>query len=67
MQRDIKINGEICSVDDELSVLEFLLSRGLSPDAVVVECDRVIIAREEFESTRMSGQSYEIVQFVGGG
>ena len=53
--KNIKINGQIRAVDENIS--EF----------VVVECDEKIVPKRDFISRKMDGSCYEIIEFVGGG
>lgn len=65
--KNIKINGQICAVDENISVAEFLLQIGVNSDFVVVECDEKVIPKQDFISRNMDGSCYEIIEFVGGG
>ena len=65
---NITVNGESRELDSPCTILEYLLSQGINPDAVVAELDLVIIPRENFGSVRLvQGVSLEILHFVGGG
>ncbi|MCQ2444425.1 MAG: sulfur carrier protein ThiS [Mailhella sp.] len=65
---NITVNGESRELDSPCTLLEYLQSQGIDPDAVVAELDLVIIPRENFGSVRLvQGVSLEILHFVGGG
>ena len=62
------INGEAKEVTDGLTLAGLLEELEIRPMRVVVERNRNIIARDSYDSTRLSeGDSLEIVHFVGGG
>lgn len=65
--KNIKINGQIRAVDENISVAEFLLQIGVNSEFVVVECDEKIVPKRDFISRKMDGSYYEIIEFVGGG
>ena len=64
----LTINGDLRDVGDAATVAALLQQLDLDPRAVVVELNRVIVRRPAVESTPIrSGDSVEIVHFVGGG
>ncbi len=64
----IALNGERWQLAAACSVTQLLRELGLDEDAVAVERNRCIVARSHWASTRIeSGDSVEIVRFVGGG
>jgi sulfur carrier protein len=64
----ITCNGEQLSIDDAATLLDLLLKFKLAPDTVVAEINRTIIARDQYESTRLAqGDLVELIRFVGGG
>ena len=65
--KNIKVNGQIRAVDENISVAEFLLQIGVNSEFVVVECDEKIVPKRDFISRKMDGSCYEIIEFVGGG
>ncbi len=65
---DIMLNGEPRAVPDGLDLPALLAHLGLAPEAVVVELNRKIVRRTELAGVPVSsGDSIEIVHFVGGG
>ncbi len=63
----IKINGVNKNIDS-VNLLEYLLSCGYNTKVIAVELNGNIIKKSEFEHiTLRSGDSVEIVSFVGGG
>jgi len=67
LKRKIRLNGEICEVEANLSVAEFLNLRGFDAKTVVVLKDDEIVKRADFSRVKMDGEKYEIIHFVGGG
>jgi thiamine biosynthesis protein ThiS len=64
----IKINGEEKEIETGLSIDGLLQSLEIRPGRVVVERNRVIVARDAYGSTKLTnGDALEIVHFVGGG
>lgn len=63
----VTINGEKREADG-LYVIEYLLEIGYCVDAVAVEVNGRIIAKEDFGKVRLAdGDTVEVVRFVGGG
>ena len=63
----IKING-INQKINNINLLEYLLSCGYNTKVIAVDLNGKIIKKSEFEHiTLRSGDSVEIVSFVGGG
>jgi thiazole synthase len=64
----LKINGEIRSVESAKTVVEMLGELALDPTRTVVEKNGEIVAREHFATTPLAeGDVLELVRFVGGG
>lgn len=64
----VTINGDAREITGGRSVTELLGELGLHPRLVVVEYNRVILDREQYEATEVrAGDSLELVHFVGGG
>jgi thiazole synthase len=64
----VTLNGKPRKVPDGLSLLELLKELDVQPSRVVVEHNREIRRRDDFEKTRVSaGDELELVYFVGGG
>jgi sulfur carrier protein len=64
----VTVNGEARTVPDGASVAELLAGMKLNPMLVVVEHNREILARGSVADVRIhSGDTLEIVHFVGGG
>ncbi|MEI7942147.1 MAG: sulfur carrier protein ThiS [Candidatus Riflemargulisbacteria bacterium] len=65
---NIKVNGEVHSVEVEISIKGLLDVFAIKPEAVVVEHNLKIIGKELWETTILQeNDSIEIVRFVGGG
>jgi sulfur carrier protein len=64
----VTINGERREIPDGLSVAALLDHLGMNAGRVAVECNLAILPRTKWRETAVqSGDSFEIVQFVGGG
>lgn len=65
---EIRVNGEQHDLPQAMSVVELLKHLGLRGDRVAIERNMEILPRREWEATRVAaGDSFEIVQLVGGG
>ncbi len=65
---EIKINGKIENVKNDLSIHNYLNLKGITTDLVVVELNKNIVKRETFNAIKLSeGDRLEIFEFVGGG
>ncbi|MFW5775018.1 MAG: sulfur carrier protein ThiS [Chitinivibrionales bacterium] len=64
----LTVNGKAESLDAAMDVHAFLQKKKMNPDAVVVELNREILDKNNYENTLLAqGDSIEILQFVGGG
>ncbi len=64
----VQCNGEERQVAENTTVGAFIVSLGMEPDHVVVECDGRILERADYEQTVIQeGMTLEIMRFVGGG
>ncbi len=64
----IEVNGKPIDLRSSGTVKDLLDELGLDPRMVVVERNREIVRRDDLGAVRVvAGDSYEIVQFVGGG
>jgi thiamine biosynthesis protein ThiS len=67
-EMDITLNGEPLRVPGPSTVAGLLEHLKLDPRTVVVELNRRIIRRVQLENTALSsGDTIELVHFVGGG
>jgi thiamine biosynthesis protein ThiS len=65
---DVIINGDPKNVPDDLTVKDLVLHLGLGAGPVAVEVNREIVPRAEHAARKVaSGDTIEIVHFVGGG
>ncbi len=65
---EVLINGEKREFQSGISVAQLLEELKVSPGRVVVELNRNIVPRESLPTTLLStGDTIEIVHFVGGG
>lgn len=65
----IKLNGELVDLNEEVKTVQHLLAcYKLENRLVIVEHNREIILKEQYESTPIQhGDEIEFVHFVGGG
>lgn len=64
----IKVNGEDKTVPQNTSVLSLLELFKINKDRVVIELNKIILKKSDFESTILKeNEEVEIVTFVGGG
>ena len=65
---EVLVNGETRQLSTGLSVSELLTQLGLHPRLIVVEHNREILDRAQYEKTEVrNGDALELVHFVGGG
>lgn len=63
----IRVNGENIEADN-ISVAQFLKDNGYRVGIIVVECNEVIVRKEQYEQHILhDGDVVEILNFVGGG
>lgn len=64
----IVCNGEERSVAPQSKIVTLLEELALEPDTVVVECNGVVLKREEYDTYLLTeGSVLELIRFVGGG
>jgi sulfur carrier protein len=64
----IKINGQVETLEQKVKLTEFLECKGLELDRLVIEYNKRVVGREEWEDIILKDQdSLEILRFVGGG
>lgn len=64
----VKVNGKETDLPASCTVMEALLRSGVRPEAVAVEHNLNVLARNELAEIRLAeGDTLEIVKFVGGG
>lgn len=64
----MKINGEVKSVEKEISLADFLTKEGYQVSRIAVERNGEIVPKGEYASVILSdADTLEIVSFVGGG
>ncbi len=64
---NIIINGENKNFKEKLIILELLKELGLSDKPVVVELNKKIITKDNYNKELFPNDKLEIVTFVGGG
>jgi len=64
----IKVNGQEESLEQEIKLIEFLESKGLELDRLVIEYNKRVVSGEEWDDIILKDQdSLEVLRFVGGG
>ena len=64
----VQVNGKEREVQSGLSVHQLVESFDLDPKLIVVELNREILSRDQFDDVEVSeGDAVELVHFVGGG
>jgi len=65
---NIVCNGEERTVALQSTIITLLDELALDPDTVVVECDGVVLKREDYDTFLLTdGAVLELIRFVGGG
>ena len=65
---NLAVNGRACTLADGSKISNLLASQKLDPAVVVVEVNKVIIAKEKYRATTLhDNDAIEILRFVGGG
>ncbi|MCK8059934.1 MULTISPECIES: sulfur carrier protein ThiS [unclassified Fusibacter] len=63
----VVVNGKEMELDHK-TISQMLLDLHLNPVLVVVELNKVIVEKADYDSIRLKpGDNLEVVQFVGGG
>lgn len=64
----LRINGKDVQVDSGTTLAMLVAQKGLHPQAVIVEYNHVVVRQNEWHDIMLkSGDSLEIVAFIGGG
>ncbi|HUL58183.1 MAG TPA: sulfur carrier protein ThiS [Anaeromyxobacteraceae bacterium] len=64
----VRLNGEPREIPDGMTVAGLLAHLGVRAQRVAVEVNETVVTKDRYESHRIgSGDSIEIVAFVGGG
>jgi len=64
----VRLNGEPREIPDGMTVAGLLAHLGVKAQRVAVEVNETVVTKDRYESHRIgSGDSIEIVAFVGGG
>lgn len=64
----VRLNGELREIPDGLTVSGLLAHLGVKAQRVAVEVNETVVTKDRYEAQAIgSGDSVEIVAFVGGG
>lgn len=65
---ELVVNGEKEQLKEEVNLIDFLNSKGLELDRLVIEYNKQVIPQEEWKNTTLKDQdTLEVLRFVGGG
>ncbi len=65
---EVVLNGRSANVDQEMNLWEFLLSKELDLETIIVEHNEVIVKKQEWKNIILQNQDrLEVLKFVGGG
>lgn len=65
---NVHVNGVSTEVQEGISILNFVIKKGLNPGTVVVERNLDIVPREKWDTVFLTQEDQlQIVSFVGGG
>lgn len=68
MKIKINVNGKEQILTEEMTITEFLKAKGQEPKRVVVEYNKQIIDRDNWNDTILQeNDQLEVLKFVGGG
>lgn len=64
----IKVNGKELSLEQEISLLEFLISQKIDPRLAIIEHNEQIIKNEDWANVIIKeNDTLEVLRFIGGG
>ncbi len=65
---EIMVNGKKEIIENEMTIIDYLKSKDLNPDVVIVEYNKKIIDKAEYGAMVIKDKDkLEILRFVGGG
>lgn len=65
---EVVLNGNTEKLAKEMNLSEFLLSKGLNPDTIIVEYNENIVKKQEWTKIILQNKDgIEVLKFVGGG
>ncbi len=65
---EVVLNGNIEKLNEEMNLSDFVVSKGLNPDTIIVEHNENIVKKQEWTSVILRDKDrLEILNFVGGG
>ncbi|HVT89849.1 MAG TPA: sulfur carrier protein ThiS [Tepidisphaeraceae bacterium] len=63
----ITVNGQPREVNEQTTLLALIEQFKLTPDKVAIELNRRLVRSEKYDTVLKTGDTVEIVTFVGGG
>jgi sulfur carrier protein len=65
---EIIVNGKRESIEQSMSILQYLSLKGLDPNRAVVEHNYVVVKKDDWENVILKeNDQLEVLRFVGGG
>lgn len=65
---NLVVNGEQLNLDKDFTLLEFIESKGLKPELIVIEYNGQITTKDSWPNINLKENDHiEILRFVGGG
>lgn len=64
----IKVNGELLEIQNGTTLMDFIKSKDLPPESVVIQYNLDIVKKEEWSNIVLQeNDDLEVLRFVGGG
>ncbi|HOK42620.1 MAG TPA: sulfur carrier protein ThiS [Thermoclostridium caenicola] len=65
---NLKMNGKTVEAEENISLYDFLVSKQLEPERLIVELNFEIVPKEQWKDVVLKeNDSIEVLRFVGGG
>lgn len=62
------VNGKNIEIGSKKNVMDLVKELNLNPERIVIELDKEIVPREDFETCKLKESNVvEVISFVGGG
>ncbi|HHV29069.1 sulfur carrier protein ThiS [Acetivibrio mesophilus] len=64
----ITLNGKQTEIGEKTALMDLIQSKGLEPESIVIEYNRKVLRKEEWDSVVLKeNDKLEVLRFVGGG
>lgn len=65
---NITLNGKQAEIRDGTALMDLIREKGLEPEKIVIEYNRKVLQKEEWDSVVLkNNDKLEVLRFVGGG